>query len=60
MSTSSTSTARTTRTDDNMKIKTALLSVWDKTGIVELATALVKWNVRILSTGGTAKTLRDA
>ena len=52
-------TAISTR-EDNMKIKTALLSVWDKTNVVELATALRKWDVRILSTGGTAKTLREA
>ncbi len=40
-------------------IKRALISVSDKTGIIELATALVKLNVEILSTGGTAKLLRD-
>lgn len=56
----SSTTASPKKADDNMKIKTALLSVWDKTNIVQLANALVKWNVRILSTGGTAKTLRDA
>jgi phosphoribosylaminoimidazolecarboxamide formyltransferase / IMP cyclohydrolase len=39
---------------------TALLSVSDKTGIVELARALVKNHVRLLSTGGTAKLLADA
>lgn len=53
------STTVSTR-EDNMKIRTALLSVWDKANVVELATALRKWDVRILSTGGTAKTLRDA
>ena len=40
-------------------IKRALISVSDKTGIIELASALVKLNVEILSTGGTAKLLRD-
>jgi phosphoribosylaminoimidazolecarboxamide formyltransferase/IMP cyclohydrolase len=40
-------------------IKRALISVSDKTGIIELATALVKLNVEILSTGGTAKLFRD-
>jgi hypothetical protein len=41
--------------------KYALLSVSDKSGLVDLATALVKsYNVVLLSTGGTAKTLRDA
>ena len=38
----------------------ALLSVWDKTGIVELARALTAKNIGILSSGGTAKTLREA
>jgi len=41
-------------------IKTALLSVSDKTGIVELAQALSANNVRLLSTGGTAKALQAA
>jgi len=40
-----------------MTIQTALLSVSDKTGIVEFAQALVARHVRILSTGGTAKLL---
>lgn len=38
----------------------ALLSVFDKTGIVELAQALVEANYQIVSTGGTAKVLTDA
>ncbi|MFH1108974.1 MAG: bifunctional phosphoribosylaminoimidazolecarboxamide formyltransferase/IMP cyclohydrolase [Planctomycetota bacterium] len=42
------------------KIERALISVWDKTGIVEFATALHEMGVELLSTGGTAKTLRDA
>ena len=40
-----------------MKIQTALLSVSDKTGIVDFAHALVQRGVRLLSTGGTAKLL---
>lgn len=40
-------------------IQRALLSVSDKTGIVEFAQALVQRGVVILSTGGTAKLLRD-
>ena len=40
-------------------IKRALISVSDKTGIIDLALALAKLNVEILSTGGTAKLLRD-
>ncbi len=41
-------------------IKTALLSVSDKTGVLELAQALHAQNVKLLSTGGTAKLLADA
>jgi phosphoribosylaminoimidazolecarboxamide formyltransferase/IMP cyclohydrolase len=40
-------------------IKRALISVSDKTGIIELAQALIKLNIEILSTGGTAKLFRD-
>ena len=43
-----------------MKIETALLSVSDKTGIVEFARALHLRGVRLLSTGGTAKLLAQA
>ena len=41
-------------------IKRALISVSDKTGIVEFARELTAFKVEIFSTGGTAKTLRDA
>lgn len=41
-------------------IKRALISVSDKTGIVELAKELSGIGVEIISTGGTAKTLSDA
>jgi len=41
------------------KIQRALLSVSDKTGLVELAGKLRGWDVQILSTGGTAKTLKE-
>ena len=40
-------------------IKRALLSVSDKTGIVEFAAALHEAGVELLSTGGTAKLLAD-
>ncbi|MDY4920115.1 MAG: IMP cyclohydrolase [Phascolarctobacterium sp.] len=43
-----------------MKIKRALLSVSDKTGIVELGKFLSERGVEIISTGGTMKALRDA
>ena len=42
-----------------IKINRALLSVFDKTGIVELAQKLTNKKIEILSTGGTAKTLRE-
>src|ERR1041385_4305288 len=42
------------------KIKRALISVSDKTGIVELARELKKFGVEIISTGGTARALREA
>ena len=43
-----------------IKINRALISVFDKTGVVELAQKLEKIGVEILSTGGTAKTLKDS
>ena len=45
---------------DRVKVKTALLSVSDKTGIVELAGALHAMGVRLLSTGGTHKAIANA
>ena len=41
------------------KISTALISVTDKSGIVEFARSLEKLGIEILSTGGTAKAMRD-
>ncbi|MCG3175775.1 MAG: Bifunctional purine biosynthesis protein PurH [Candidatus Omnitrophica bacterium] len=41
-----------------IEIKRALISVYDKTGVVELARGLGKLGVEILSTGGTAELLR--
>ncbi|HEY9541634.1 MAG TPA: bifunctional phosphoribosylaminoimidazolecarboxamide formyltransferase/IMP cyclohydrolase [Luteimonas sp.] len=43
-----------------VKISRALLSVSDKTGLVDLARALAARGVDLLSTGGTAKAIRDA
>jgi phosphoribosylaminoimidazolecarboxamide formyltransferase/IMP cyclohydrolase len=43
-----------------MKVRRALVSVHDKTGVVEFAHALTRLGVEILSTGGTAKLLRDS
>lgn len=47
-------------TEENIMIQRALLSVSDKTGIVELARALADMGVEILSTGGTMKALEAA
>ncbi|MDH5534782.1 MAG: bifunctional phosphoribosylaminoimidazolecarboxamide formyltransferase/IMP cyclohydrolase, partial [Betaproteobacteria bacterium] len=41
-------------------IKQALISVSDKTGVVEFARGLARFGVGIISTGGTARQLRDA
>ena len=45
---------------DKVEIKTALISVSDKTGIVELARALSARGIRLLSTGGTHKAIAAA
>ncbi|HEX9947352.1 MAG TPA: bifunctional phosphoribosylaminoimidazolecarboxamide formyltransferase/IMP cyclohydrolase [Allosphingosinicella sp.] len=45
---------------DEVKINRALLSVSDKTGLVELARVLAEHGVELISTGGTARTLREA
>jgi phosphoribosylaminoimidazolecarboxamide formyltransferase/IMP cyclohydrolase len=42
------------------RIRRALISVSDKTGIVDLTRELARFEVEIISTGGTAKALRDA
>jgi phosphoribosylaminoimidazolecarboxamide formyltransferase/IMP cyclohydrolase len=47
-------------TDGRRPIKRALLSVYDKTGLVELAQALHAAGVQIVSTGSTAKTVEAA
>lgn len=44
----------------NVPIKRALISVSDKSGIVDFAKKLAGFGCELLSTGGTAKTLRDA
>ncbi|MEE9454586.1 MAG: bifunctional phosphoribosylaminoimidazolecarboxamide formyltransferase/IMP cyclohydrolase [Paracoccaceae bacterium] len=45
---------------DHVSIKRALLSVSDKTGLIELAKKLDAHGIELLSTGGTAQALRDA
>lgn len=44
----------------NVAIRRALLSVSDKSGVVELASRLAKGGVELVSTGGTARALREA
>jgi phosphoribosylaminoimidazolecarboxamide formyltransferase/IMP cyclohydrolase len=43
-----------------MKVRRALLSVHDKSGVVDLGRALTQLGIEILSTGGTAGLLRDS
>lgn len=40
--------------------KTAIISVYDKTGLLDLAKGLIKHNVRLLASGGTAKMIRES
>jgi phosphoribosylaminoimidazolecarboxamide formyltransferase/IMP cyclohydrolase len=47
-------------TENLRSIQRALISVSDKTGILDFARELTRFNVEIISTGGTAKSLRDA
>jgi len=44
---------------DRVPVKRALISVFDKSGVVELARALAEAGAEILSTGGTLKALRE-
>ena len=45
---------------DKVAVKRALISVSDKTGLLELAKALSDAGVQLVSTGSTAKTIADA
>src|SRR6202012_5407668 len=45
---------------DLRPVRRALLSVTDKTGLVEFARGLASFGVELVSTGGTAKALREA
>ncbi|RDL36676.1 Bifunctional purine biosynthesis protein [Venustampulla echinocandica] len=40
--------------------KIAIISVYDKTGLLDLAKGLIKQNVRLLASGGTAKMIRES
>ena len=53
-------TANDYRHFNRIQIKRALISVSDKTGLLELAKALSESGVQIISTGSTAKTIADA
>ena len=46
--------------DNKVKITRALLSVSDKTGLVDFAKALVSYGVEIISTGGTAEVIKQS
>jgi phosphoribosylaminoimidazolecarboxamide formyltransferase/IMP cyclohydrolase len=46
--------------DSRLPVRRALLSVSDKTGLIELAHSLSGHGIELLSTGGTARALRDA
>ena len=46
--------------DEALMTKRALLSVFDKTGLIELATFLSQRGVELVSTGGTAAAIRNA
>ncbi|MFX3680760.1 bifunctional phosphoribosylaminoimidazolecarboxamide formyltransferase/IMP cyclohydrolase [Oceaniradius stylonematis] len=52
--------AKTIAPPDRVPVRRALLSVSDKTGLVELATALAQMDVALVSTGGTRRALADA
>jgi phosphoribosylaminoimidazolecarboxamide formyltransferase/IMP cyclohydrolase len=47
-------------TDERVPIRRALVSVYDKSGLLDLARALSETGTEIVSSGGTAKALRDA
>src|ERR1700679_1208650 len=46
--------------DDKVKIQRALISISDKTGLVDFAKELASHGVELMSTGGTSKALKDA
>ncbi len=50
----------TTVSDTVMAVPTALLSVYDKTGVVDLARSLAELGWSLVSSGGTAKAIADA
>src|SRR5215207_4696280 len=53
-------TEASARPEDAVKVRRALISVSDKTGVVDFARGLARLGVEIVSTGGTATALREA
>ena len=43
-----------------LQIRRALISVSDKTGLIDLAKALIDFGIDLISTGGTATAIREA
>ena len=43
---------------ENIEIKRALISVYDKTGLIDFSKKLIERGIEILSTGGTANVLK--
>ncbi len=51
---------RAPKTTDDIKVKTAILSVADKSGLVEFAKGLRSFGISLLATGGTYNALKEA
>lgn len=51
---------RVFRASDSVSVSAALLSVYDKTGLLPLAQGLHELGFRLLGSGGTAKLIREA
>src|SRR6478609_8143700 len=60
MSEAQTETAGTIAADGSIRVRRALISVSDKTGLADFGRGLAALGVEILSTGGTAAALREA
>ncbi len=60
MNTESVSAGNTSLTSGLRRVRRALLSVTDKTGLVDFARALASHEIELVSTGGTARALREA
>ena len=60
MTTESVSATSPTSSSGLRRVRRALLSVTDKTGLVEFARALASHDIELVSTGGTARALREA